>query len=93
MTLVMRSSELLRSVVVMTFFSHGVAFCIAFAPGVRAGRSSDLTRRSGRAEPCRGAFSELRSFRRGWRGRHLLSFSSSIFDAFLIDFGAILDPF
>ena len=55
---------LLQSVVVMTLLSwRYVLQCVA--PGVKAGRSSDLPRLAGRAEPCRGAFSELRSFRRG----------------------------
>ena len=45
-------------------FSHEV-----LRQALEHGFRSDLTRLAGRAEPCRGAFSELRSFRRGRKGQ------------------------
>ena len=45
-------------------FSHEV-----LRQALKQGPRTGLTRLAGRAEPCRGAFSELRSFRRGRKGQ------------------------
>ena len=50
-------------------FSHEVLRQKASKLSVEQGSRTDLTRLAGRAEPCRGAFSELRSFRRGRKGQ------------------------
>ena len=66
---------------------------------LKQGLSTGLTRLAGRAEPCRGAFSELRSFRRGKEGAaprsraSLVKFSEAFFSLFLLILGTVLVPF